>query len=374
MNIITLLRQDGKEAKRVAGTHGGEYASPCPICGGNDRFRSWPEQGDGGRWWCRRCEKGGDLIQYLRDIRGLSYWEARKVLGLSDAGWNPGRKSTLGGVTKWQPLPTTEPAIAWKENAEAFVAWSEDQLRADQGKHSRDWLRNRRGLSEETTKAFRLGWNPKSWWIHRETWGLPEVLNDKGKPKKLWIPGGLVIPIINDGTVQQIRIRRAEPDADPRYVLVSGSSMQAMVIPGRECSAAVVVESALDALLIHQEADDLATTIALGSAQLRPDQAAMEVFKRSNCILLALDADQAGAKEAWGWWQEHLRKARRWPPAKGKDITEMFLAGVSVRDWVQTGLREYNAPFVITATNFLDFNKAPHQYAPELRIRDEGIL
>jgi len=48
MTILDLLEQDGIEPKKVASTHGGEYSSSCPLCGGEDRFRYWPEQGDGG--------------------------------------------------------------------------------------------------------------------------------------------------------------------------------------------------------------------------------------------------------------------------------------------------------------------------------------
>jgi hypothetical protein len=98
----------------------------------------------------------------------------------------------------------------------------------------------------------------------------------------------------------------------------------------------------------------------------------MEILTRSNCILLALDADQAGAKEAWGWWKDHLQRVRRWPPIKGKDITEMFLAGVSVLEWIQAGVQEYSTPSFPAAANCIDFNTAPLQSAPELRLRDTG--
>ena len=76
--ILVLLQSDGCSAKRVSGTKGGEYASPCPACGGKDRFRSWPAQG---RYWCRGCGKKGDLIQYLRDFRDMGYQAACKYLG-----------------------------------------------------------------------------------------------------------------------------------------------------------------------------------------------------------------------------------------------------------------------------------------------------
>ena len=36
-------------------TNGGEYAGPCPKCGGNDRFRVQPNNPGGGIWFCRKC-------------------------------------------------------------------------------------------------------------------------------------------------------------------------------------------------------------------------------------------------------------------------------------------------------------------------------
>ncbi len=81
MKIDTLLSQDGFELKWKATTNGGEFAGPCPWCGGTDRFCVWPEKDEHGKYWCRGCERKGDAIQYLRDYRGLSYSEARMIVG-----------------------------------------------------------------------------------------------------------------------------------------------------------------------------------------------------------------------------------------------------------------------------------------------------
>ncbi|MBV9711108.1 MAG: hypothetical protein JO011_09365, partial [Ktedonobacteraceae bacterium] len=42
MNLYELISQN-TSLRRVASTHGGEYAGPCPFCGGTDRFRVWPD-------------------------------------------------------------------------------------------------------------------------------------------------------------------------------------------------------------------------------------------------------------------------------------------------------------------------------------------
>jgi DNA primase len=41
MNLVDLIGRD-TTLRKVASTHGGEYAGSCPWCGGDDRFRVWP--------------------------------------------------------------------------------------------------------------------------------------------------------------------------------------------------------------------------------------------------------------------------------------------------------------------------------------------
>jgi hypothetical protein len=59
-----------------------EYSSPCPFCGGEDRFCVWPEEN---RAKCiRGCGWKGDDIQLLRDLDGLSFQEAAEACGHDD--------------------------------------------------------------------------------------------------------------------------------------------------------------------------------------------------------------------------------------------------------------------------------------------------
>jgi hypothetical protein len=78
--------------------------------------------------------------------------------------------------------------------------------------------------------------------------------------------------------------------------------------------------------------------IALGSAQVHPDETAAKLLHQAESILVALDADDAGAKQAWQWWMKHFKQSRRWPPVGGKDPGDMRKAGVDVRTWVLAGL------------------------------------
>jgi hypothetical protein len=72
--------QERVPLRRVASTNGGEWAGPCPFCGGIDRLRCWPNADGKGRFWCRKCGKHGDEIDFLRLTEGIGYLEACKKL------------------------------------------------------------------------------------------------------------------------------------------------------------------------------------------------------------------------------------------------------------------------------------------------------
>ena len=71
-NILGLLLQHGLNPVKVSDNHDGEYASPCPKCGGTDCFRAWPDLWDGSAegdsWFCRRCGRGGTREQFLEEF------------------------------------------------------------------------------------------------------------------------------------------------------------------------------------------------------------------------------------------------------------------------------------------------------------------
>ncbi|MBU2613766.1 hypothetical protein KJ925_04940 [Patescibacteria group bacterium] len=148
--IVDLYQADGYQAKRVASTSGGEYAGPCPACGGEDRFHLWPETG---RWWCRQCEKSGDAIQYLRDFRGMTFQSAKDYLGVD----LPERPRAARPQTQpWTPPASTTPRDLWAGKAAAMVKWCADQLHSDAGAKAITYLTGR-GLAREAIRAAGLG-------------------------------------------------------------------------------------------------------------------------------------------------------------------------------------------------------------------------
>jgi len=170
------------------------------------------------------------------------------------------------------------------------------------------------------------------------TTGLEPSLKENGIERRQWIPKGLVIPLVNGGAVQRLRIRRDDPGDGSRYIIVSGSSSAPMVW-GLERAAAVIVESELDGMLLSPEVGDLAGVVAMGSAQAKPDRITHEALTAVVIILVSLDTDDAGAKSSWQFWSfTYGKRAKRWPVPIGKDPSEAQTNGLDLREWITAGI------------------------------------
>lgn len=348
MNVLDLTRKYYKPRK-ASSRKGGEYHCACPGCGdggkgkGSDRFCVWPEENDGqGAYWCRRCGKGGDAIQFLRDFQGLGYKEACAYLGMDPKEFRPyvgPRVKREKKMETWKPDPEHGPPLElWQEKAAVLVEWAHLNLMrmaADEGPKK---MLIDRGINEHAIKFGRLGWNPgkdgKDLFRPREAWGLETELKDNGRKKRLWIPRGIVIPMMRAGRVWRIRIRRERDD--PRYYVIPGSNMDCM-IRWEGHRAYVIVESELDAHLLENEAGDLAAPIPLGNASRKPDAGTWRSLQGAAVVLEALDYDEPG-QAAGRWWERHLPQCKRWPVPEGKDPGEAYERGVDLRAWLEAGL------------------------------------
>lgn len=345
MNILEALQSRGLAPKRKGAnqTKGVEYGSPCPRCGGKDRFISWPDCRDadgerrGGAWHCRVCDHGGDFIEYLMFIEGMSFADACGMAGRELPERDPYRTPVprQGRSAEHRPAVIEPPVESWADKAAALVDWAQAQLLGNPEQLA--WLAGR-GITRETARRFRLGWNPgekgKDLFRSRESWGLATVTKEDGRKKRLWIPVGLTIPSLVGSGLQRVRIRR--PEGEPRYYVLPGSAMAPMLLrPASRCI--VVVESELDAVLLDQEAGELCGCLALGSSSTKPDAEAHAALQKAALILVALDFDKAG-RSAWLWWKDNYPQAERWPVPAGKDPGEAHQAGIDLAGWVRAGM------------------------------------
>jgi len=337
MNLLDLISADGFHFKKVAATRGGEYSGPCPFCGGDDRFRIWPRHLSG-RYWCRGCHCHGDAIQYLRDKHDLTFAEA-----CDQAGITPRNFRADTPRPSFTPRELPPPPEIWEKRGREFLSQAQKNLWREENS-VRAFLISR-GLTDATIRTAGLGWNETDSYFYRETWGLSIELKSNGKVRRLWLPSGLVIPCFDQGRLIRLRVRRFE-SSGPRYVVIPGSSLAPLILNLNQGSideplASGIVESELDAWLIWQEAGALITAMALGSASMRPDTKAHTILKTARLILVALDADDAGAKESWKFWPNtYGEKIKRWPVPIGKDPSEAYQQGLDIRAWIEAGLSD----------------------------------
>jgi DNA primase len=338
-NLIEFVEADGFTLKKTASTNGGEYHSPCPACGGDDRFAVWPEQGKYGRYWCRRCEISGDSIQYLRDFQGMAYPEAAERVGKPINPYPNQRITTTRKTLKKEKIMDKEnpksPNEAWIDRASSGIENTHKDLLENDEKLK--WLRDERGITTETVKRHQLGWVKVNYYADRTRWELPEEQNDSGKPKKMFIPSGLLIPYMLLGKPIRIRLRRDDPGKYGRYYIVPGSSLEPMIImPDGEAEnhPVIIVESELDAILLRQELSSPCIVVGLGNAQAKPHADLVALLKLAPAIIVALDADPAGNR-ATPFWCEHFPQAMWFPMLRecGKDPTEAFISGLDLNLW-----------------------------------------
>lgn len=346
MNLLSVISEKGFSLKKVSSTKGGEYAGPCPNCGGFDRFRCWPEgRGGSGSYWCRQCGKWGDNVQFLVDFCGYNYREAFKAVGrevpdtFTTGQWIPDTKPTLKA---FEPKSHEQPGEIWQEKATRFVNHSHEcLLKSD---NALSFLDNR-GLDIFAVRTYKLGYFPgenkdNCMFRPRSSWGLPQIKKANGKDKMLWLPRGIVIPCFMDGNIYRIRIRRPKADLQKKgaskYYIVPGSGMEAMSFK-LDHQALVIVESELDAMMISRQAGNLCGVVALGSASSKPGAYVYPYLKKALRILVALDFDDAGLK-ACSWWRQHFRSARQWPVPVNKDPGEAYEHGLNIKEWIKAGL------------------------------------
>lgn len=313
-NNIDMLALVGVEMQEKA-ANGHEYASPCPMCGGRDRFVVQPEQH---RWLCRNCTDGQwrDPIAFIMMRDRVDFLSACKHL--SDGYDMP------TAVARNIPNPelASPPAEDWQLPAMAAIQYSADYLRDPSNKTSvKVWqyLQKQRGLTLETINAATIGFNPNG----RKFGGY-------------WLHQGITIPSIIGGDIWSINVRT---NGDPKYRAMAGSHKTGLYRANTLKTAvyALVVESEFDALLIGQYLPEGWTAVASGGATMKPDRW-ITYMGHLHRVVLAFDSDQAGQEAARRWssllsWAEVAAM-----PTSCKDIGDFHKGGGSVPAWLETAV------------------------------------
>src|SRR5512136_2376560 len=301
IDIVDLVSETVKLKKS-----GHSFTGFCPFHS-NTRtpsFVVWPESGT---WKCfGACNTGGDIFTYVMKRDGLEFRDALEFLA---------RKA---GVQLEARTPQAEAEDKQRDKLrEALAAatlYFHNLLRTSpQGQVARDHL-TQRGIADETTVKFQLGYSLDEW--H----SLESYLRNRGYSREELVSAGLLVQR-DDGTVfDRFRGRLMIPIRDvkghtigfgartltheePKYLNSPQSPLfdKSHVLFGidlarnaiREAKHAIVVEGYMDAIGAHQAgyANVVASMgTALTEAQFR------QLSKLCKKFVLALDPDVAGVQ------------------------------------------------------------------------------
>ena len=320
---IHLQSLVGSDLKKVAATAGGEYAGPCPFCGGDDRFRVQPNRKPWGWWMCRRCTDGRwrNAIDFVMERDNCDFITACKALAGDSLPTTDTRRPTQ---TPAKPA-YRPPETIWQESAQKALEICQANLWGDPGKRALPWLREKRGFSDKTIKRFGLG------------------LSEGGELAGLYVPRGLVIPCIVGGEVWYLKIRTSSNEKGKKYQGVKGNRTAAIYNADELTPAApgLLCEGEFDCMLAWQELGDVVTPVTFGAAGNLPDLATWGAYILPvSRFLLAYDADPAGENGAAKVMDLVGQRAELalLPDGPWKDITDYYQAGGDLWEWIRAYL------------------------------------
>lgn len=335
IDLRALAEEAGAQFRNGRGA-----SSACPLHQGNNPNAFHLYQGQDGmmRWHCfTNCPQNandGDAIGFYMRWRGVDFRQAAEELGrragvtVQSGEWRAERREQPSNRPIY-PMATTEaPSAAWQARAMEFCEYASTKLWSPTGESVREILHESRGLTDETIRAWGLGWNPKD--IHDDParWGL-EVSG------RVWCPAGIVIPGFHEGGIWYVKVRRLGNQV-PKYAGPSGGRgclFGAYRMQGRPTT--LLTEGEFDAMLAWQECADLVDVATLGGATQRLRALDAVYLLRARRVLAAYDADQAGSSGGASLAALSRRVTVVTPPAH--DITDVWRekGREALRQWVE---------------------------------------
>lgn len=154
---------------------GREFLSLCPFH--NDSKPSLSIVDDKGFYHCFACGAHGDVFKFLMENDGLKFMEAVEQV------------ASLAGLEVPKESPEEQQRAERRRSLQEVVdlacRWYERQLHTSAGEAGLRYLKER-GLTDETVKAFRLGWAPD------DRKALQRALKAEGVDTEVLVEAGLV--------------------------------------------------------------------------------------------------------------------------------------------------------------------------------------
>lgn len=287
---------------------GRTYKACCPFH--SERTPSFVVNPDSQTWRCfGACADGGDVISFAMKQHGWSFGEAMQNLGdqvgVDARPRTPDQRQRDVYLDRLRGLLET---AALTYHTHLMEGQTEDVLA------TLDYVRHRRGLTDETIRRFRIGYAPPGWQnmlnelLHL---GYDEadviesgiaVKSDNGRVYDRF-RNRLMIPICDErGRVVGFGARALDADDNPKYLnspqtpvfdksrLLFGLDQAKKAV--RDSGVAVIVEGYLDVIQAHQAG--FANVVAQMGTAMTETQIKALVPRYTQKIVLALDSDAAG--------------------------------------------------------------------------------
>ena len=305
IDIVSYVQKYVPELKKAGRNH----KACCPFH--NENTPSFVVNPARQSWYCfGACAEGGDLFTFAQKMHGWDFKEALRELA-NEAGVEL-RPQSPEEKTRSDRLEHLRGVVS---NAAEFF---QRELHGQAADATMRYLREGRGLRDETIRAFQLGYAPKSWDFmlrNLRQLGFKDddivevglaVRNEQGRVYDRF-RHRLIFPIRDDrGRTVGFGGRALADDDSAKYINSPGSPIfdKSRLLYGldkgkaaiRERSQAVIVEGYMDVIQAHQAG--YANVVAqMGTAMTEP-QLRLVAPRLANQVILALDADPAGQNAA----------------------------------------------------------------------------
>jgi DNA primase len=261
-------------------------------------------------FYCFGCQKGGSVFNFIMEIERVTFPEAIRIV--AEKSGVPLPKMVDDGRFEERKRESDQ-VIELNQWA---LQWWQDQLQNKSAGSVREYLKQR-GLTEETSQTFRLGFAPDSWEA------LSTHLRQKGATQEQLEKSGLVVKKDEGGSYDRFRGRlifpvfnaqgkpiafggrTLDPDGEPKYLnspetsaYTKGRHLYGLHLTRDEIRRqgfAILVEGYLD-LIVPYQFGVRNVVASLGTA-LTPEQVKL-VGRFARKVVVNYDGDRAGVQAA----------------------------------------------------------------------------
>src|SRR5438876_2098853 len=261
-------------------------------------------------FYCFGCQKGGSVFNFIMEIERVTFPEAIKIV------------AEKSGVPLPKMVDDSRFEARQRESDQVIelnqwaLAWWQDQLQSKAARSVREYLKER-GITEETSQTFKLGFAPDSWEA------LSTHLRQKGATQEQLEKSGLVVTKDEGGSYDRFRGRLMfpvfdaqvkpiafggripDPEGQPKYLnspetpaYTKGRHLYGLHLSKDEIRRqgfAILVEGYLDLIVPYQHG--VRNIVASLGTALTPEQVKL-IGRFARKVVVNYDGDRAGVQAA----------------------------------------------------------------------------